>query len=511
MLESIRKGQRWLTILLVIFVGGVFVFFMGVGGQFGPGRPTGNAVVELGETRMQVADFMRLRARQEQTYREQLGDQFDARTTAAFLDSQTLGLLVDSVIMAHSARELGLRVSREEIQQLVKASPAFRDEAGRFDQEQFVQYATWEYGSQRNFLEMMRQDLLRQKMVALIYDQATVSPAEAEGAALYGLEQVRIAFVALDTEVPTEEDRDVDDETALAYLAANRAELQAIYDQQIDDYSEPERASARHILVQVGRETDEELVASAREKLEAARARVVAGEPFEDVAIEVSEDPGSKDQGGDLGEFARGTHAAELEDAAFSLQPGDVSDVIRSDAGFHVVKLESLSPATTRTFDDDVGPELARAEVARKRASDRATQLAQELSTMVRDGTSLEDAARSRELTLDRTPLMQRRADGFIPGLGGAPDVMTTAFGLDLDAPSSPELHTVGNRLVLVQLLERITPEEEELATAVADMQASLLAAKRNRMVQDWIDRRRDELEASGRLLINSSLVISDS
>ena len=88
---------------------------------------------------------------------------------------------------------------------------------------------------------------------------------------------------------------------------------------------------------------------------------------------------------------------------------------------------------------------------------------------------------------------------------------MATAFGLDLDRPSSSKVHTVDDRLVLVQLLEREMPDTQELDAAIAELETSLLDSKRNRMVQDWIDRRREELETSGELLVNSSLVISNS
>lgn len=508
MLESIRKGQRWLTLLLVTFVGAVFVFFMGVGGQFGPAGPTGNAVVEVDDIRMQIGDFQRLRARQEEYYREQLGDQYDARSTGELLDAQSLRALVDGAVLAHSARELGLRVSREEVQDLVKQSPAFKDESGRFNKDAFVDYATYEYGGQRNFLESMQLDLLRQKMVSLLYDQATVSQAEARDAALYGLEQIRLAYVVLDTTSLPAGDS-VDDETVTAWLESQRAPLEQLYQERIDEYTVPERARARHILVQVGREAEPDLVEAAREKAEAARARIVAGESFEVVAAEMSEDPGSKEQGGDLGEFPRGTHTAALEEAAFGLAPGDLSEVVRSDFGFHVVRLDALEPAVTRPFDGDVGPELAREQVLQKRAEERAQQLSIQLADAVRSGQSLEDAARDLELTLERTPLLNRRPDGFIPGLGGAPDVLTTAFGLDLDAPSSPEVHRVGQRLVLVQLLERRMPEERELDVTLAGLQENLLDAKRNRLVQDWIEQKRDALEQSGKLLVNASLVIS--
>ena len=104
MLESIRKGQRWLTLLLVAFVGAVFVFFMGVGGQFGPGSPSGNAVVQISDTQMLEGDFNRLRARLEQFYRDEMGEQFDGREQEDALNALALRELVGHEVVWRFAR-----------------------------------------------------------------------------------------------------------------------------------------------------------------------------------------------------------------------------------------------------------------------------------------------------------------------------------------------------------------------------------------------------------------------
>ncbi|MAJ62347.1 MAG: hypothetical protein CBC48_22210, partial [bacterium TMED88] len=247
MLESIRKGQRWLTLLLVAFVGAVFVFFMGVGGQFGPSSPSGKSIVQISGTQMSEGDFNRLRARLEQFYRDEMGEQFDGREQADALNALALRELVNQVVLAHSARELGIRVDREEIQQLVTQSPEFRDDTGRFNKDAFVEYAKWEYGSQRAFIERMRTDLLRQKMIGLLYDQASVSPSEARDAALYGLEQRRLAYVTLDpTQLPPGDPQaEIDDETLTAWVQANDESLQSAYQENSAQYAEPAEATAR--------------------------------------------------------------------------------------------------------------------------------------------------------------------------------------------------------------------------------------------------------------------------
>ncbi|MDG2285520.1 MAG: SurA N-terminal domain-containing protein, partial [Alphaproteobacteria bacterium] len=387
MLESIRKGQRWLTLLLIAFVGAVFVFFMGVGGQLGPSTPSGNAVVRTSGTQMLESDFGRLRERLEQFYRDEMGEEFNGREQSDALDALALRELVNQVVLAHSARELGIRVDREEIQQFVTQSPEFRDETGRFNKEAFVEFAKWQYGSQRAFIEKMRTDLLRQKMISLLYDQASVSPSEARDAALYGLEQRRLAYVTIDpTQLPPGDPQaEVDDESLSDWIETNDESLQAAYQAKSAQYAEPALATARHILIAVEPDADPEEIESARTRADAVRQRLAGGEDFAAVALEVSEDSGTREEGGSLGPFSRGARITEIEEVAFALQPGDLSEVFQSDSGFHVLRLDALQPERTRPFDE-VAPELAREEILELRANERAQRVGMELADAIQAG-----------------------------------------------------------------------------------------------------------------------------
>lgn len=506
MLESIRKGQRWLTALFISVIGLVFVFFLGLGGGSPTGvGPSGNSVVELDDIRLEVSDFQRVRARQEEALRQNAGDQFDARALRDFLDSQALGFLVDGAILSHAAEELGLRVSKQEIQQVLRSDPQLRDENGRFARDQFEDWVEWNYGTQRAFLNVMRQDLMGQKMVRLLYAQAAISDGEARRAALYGLEEVRLAFVALDTETLPPEAA-LSDAALEAYAAEHEAEIQALFDEQKGDFEAPERVRARHILLRVAEDADEEEVERVRATALETLARIRGGASFEDVALEVSEDPGSRDEGGSLGLFARGETSTELEEAAFSLEPGQISEPVRSDAGFHLVLLEERVAGGSRPFEE-VRLELARGPAERAAARERAERLADELSASIAEGRSLEQAARAAGLTLERTGLLRRRGDGFVPGLGPSQELMAVAFGMDLEQPSSPRIFSVGSKLALIQLLERVEPEESVLEAGTEQQRVVLLDRKRNEMVQGWIDARRAMLLEEGRLSVNESLV----
>jgi peptidyl-prolyl cis-trans isomerase D len=508
LLDSIRKGQRWLTMLFVGVIGLVFVFFLGLGQPLDRG-PAGAAIIQLDDIRMDISDFERTRSNQEARFRDALGDQFDADTAREFLDSQALESLIQTAILAHAAQELGLVVSKTEIQRRLVSLPQFRDEEGRFVREAFEDWAEYNFGTQRNFLQVMRHDMLSQKMIQLLYAQSAVSDGEARRSALQRLEEVSVAYVALDTAKPPI-GKGADDVAADEYLASHPAAARELYDSRVDAYSTPEKVRARHILLKLELGADDETAAPVRERAEALLVRLRGGEDFSAVAIELSEDPGTRGEGGDLGSFARGERVPELEEAAFALEAGQLSEIVESRQGLHIVLVEERIEAGQQPFDDvarEIARELANAEIAREYAD----RVSAELASAVREGRSLEEAARGIGLPIERPDPLRRRADGFVTGLGAAPEVLSAAFALGMDAASSPRVFQVGTQLVLIQLLERSEPAPELLAESLNAERQRLLGAKRNRAIQDWIDADRKTLTESGRLMIDSSIVSGNS
>ncbi|MCB9726780.1 MAG: SurA N-terminal domain-containing protein [Spirochaetaceae bacterium] len=505
MLESLRKGQRWLTLLFVSVIGLVFVFFLGTGGGFGPATPAGNAVVQLDELRLTQTDFARERAATEAQLRAQLGDAFDQIGGSQFVDAQALGALINKVVLADAASELGLHVTREEIRRFVQSSPAFLDEEGRFDPEAFDRFASYEYGSQRAFVRAFSRDLLGQKLVQLLVGQTPVTDAELDLRARYELEEVRIAFVSLDaTSLPEEEA--LSDEAVEAWAEENDERLRALFAEREADLAQPERVRARHVLVLAPPGAEGAAEDEARARAEAIRARLVAGEDFAAVAEEVSQDVATRATGGDLGAFARGTNDPALDEAAFTLEPGVLSEPIRTAYGYHILRVDEKLPAAAARFEDH-RLALAREEATRVRALERADTLAASLAGAVEEGQSLEDAAREAGLVLERPPALRRRPDGFVPGLGEAEPVLNAAFALEA-GESSPEIFDLGDRRVLIQVLEHDVPDAATLARERATRRDRVLAEKQNRALQSWIEQHRRELENDGRLLVNAELAL---
>ena len=295
---------------------------------------------------------------------------------------------------------------------------------------------------------------------------------------------------------------EVTDEQVRAFVTERESDARALYDERTDQYQTPEQVRARHILLRVESEASEDEIEAARGRAEEVLARIRQGADFADVALEVSQDPGSQSQGGDLGLFARGQMVKPFDDVAFSLQPGAMSDLVRTDFGFHIIRVEEHQSAQQRGFAE-VREELARELLEKELRSGAARAVAEKLSAAVREGKTLEQAARGEGLTLERTVLLRRRTDGYIPELGGSPELMAAAFSLAPEQPSSDRIFEVGESLALIQLLERVDPEPEELEARVTEERSRLLEQKRLQQIQGWVDARRRELADQGRLAIN--------
>lgn len=336
MLETLRRSQRWLMGAVIFVVGGVFVAYLGLGGPRAS-TPSAGAVVELDGRRYTLREHRDVRDQQEQRLRESLGDAFDAVGASAYLDQMATEALIQRAVLAAEAEALGLRATDDEVRQVVRSY--FPGPDGRIDAEAAREYGERRYGSERRFANEIRDDILMTKLLRLIDAGVEVSDAEVRDALRYQREAVRLAIVVLDPSRPRA-DLALDEAAVEAMLADQSARVRAFYDEHPERFKQPERVRARHLLIRVASDASEEDVAKARERAEAGLARIRGGEDFAAVASELSEDPGSKDRGGDLGFFTRGQMVPPFEEAAFALQVGEVSDVVETPFGFHIIKVE---------------------------------------------------------------------------------------------------------------------------------------------------------------------------
>src|SRR4029078_4377414 len=206
-------------------------------------------------------------------------------------------------------------------------------------------------------------------------------------------------------------------------------DIEKFYRDNQQEFTTPEQVRASHILIKSDKDD-----AAAKAKAEALLKQVKSGADFAALAKKNSEDEGSAKNGGDLDYFGRGRMVKEFEDAAFSLQPGQMSDVVKSPFGYHIIKVVDHKPAITKSIADvrqQIADRLA-TERAQADASTLATQVGAELKTPA----DLDRVAAARKLMVQESVFFLR--DEPVAGLGPVPEMTDQAFTGKADTISGP-------------------------------------------------------------------------
>jgi peptidyl-prolyl cis-trans isomerase D len=485
-LQILRRGSRAVLWVVIIGVGAVFVLYLGFQGGFAPAQ-AGGPVVGAGDCSFDGRELEDARLRIEEQYRQLYGNQFDAeRARNLLVDAAGSGLLRSALLAAHGA-SMGLTVSGEEMKQVVRRGGWTREAAEQ------------QFGSEKRFRERLRCELLADKAARLIRASVAVSEAEARDALRYQLEEVKIAAVKLDARslpAPAEPPEGA----AAALLERDPERVRKSYETRRSEFDRPEQARLRHILARF-EPGDEAGKQAARSRIDAIRARVAGGADFADVALEASEDPVTKERGGDLGWIARGSVVKALDDAAFAQEIGALGEVIESPQGFHLLRVEERTPARVVPFEEaqaQVAADLAKSDAAAAGARAKA----EELSKAIREGARLVDLAREQGLAILRPDAFRRRPDGYVAQIGIAPEIVTAAFALTSEQPADPTIHSAGeNVFVLIELLEKKTPSDAELAQELGATRERALAERRAALEDIWLEALRERLAARGELV----------
>ncbi len=245
-------------------------------------------------------------------------------------------------------------------------------------------------------------------------------------------------------------------------------------------YTEPEEVHARHVLLTVARDADDKQRDAVRARATAVLERLKKGEDFAAVAKEVSEDKANKDKGGDLGFIRRGNAEEAFESAAFALQAGELSGVVETRFGFHVIRVDERKAPREKPLAEvrDEIAETLRTDRARNAARDAVFADAEKAST----GTSLAELAKARGLEVENPPLFAEHEE--IRGLGFQRELSKAAFATP-PGQTGP-VTEVGEALVLFRVREKLQSRVPPLAdirdkveTAIRDEQATAKARER--------------------------------
>lgn len=466
MLDLIRRQQKSVIIKVVFwaiiatFVGTIFLVW-GKGGD-GTKQQGGNVAVTVGKTEVGFDEFQtayqNIYRFYQNIYRDQLTPQLEKQLR---LQQQALDMLVEQALMLEEAKRLGVKVSDQEVIDAISKIPAFQ-ENGAFSKARYLQVLAYQRLTPDAFEAMQKRELLVEKARTQMAGEISVGDAEVADEYARQNDKVDLSFVRL---VPArfEGEVRVDGAGLAAFFASRReefrlpealaldyllldpsryeaqasfddTELDKYYRRHLDRFEIPEQVKVAHILVRVPQGADETLRQQKRARAEELLKQAKAGKDFAALARSSSEDPGSAARGGDLGFFPRGAMVPPFEQAAFALKPGEVSELVTTDFGFHILKGEGHIEGRVKPLAEVL--DEVKAGLRREKALQIAMDKAMDAYNVNRKGGSLATAAKALGAEVRQGAFFTRGE--AVEGLEAAPQIAEAAFALrqgDLGRP----------------------------------------------------------------------------
>jgi peptidyl-prolyl cis-trans isomerase D len=415
------------------------------------------------------------RTAQQQMQQQQLPDFY-----LPFVMSRAGQLEVERAVLTHEADKLGLRVSNDDLRRYLQNGPysQYLFPGGTFiGQDQYINFV--ESAFHRPIVEFeteLKSDLELQRLQALVtggvsvsdsavraqylqtgtkvkFDyavisgsdiKATINPSDAELQAFFKSNAARYA-----TAIP--ETRKISlisfDSSSLpgGQAQVTDADIQAYYNAHLDQYKTPEQVKTRHILITVAKGADAKTDAAAKAKAEDVLKQVKAGGNFSDLAKKYSDDPGSKDQGGELPMIPTSGLDPAYAQAAMALNPGQTSGLVRSSFGYHIIQTEAKDNAHVKTLAE-VKPSIVEQLQTQKSAAAAQSYAAQLAEETKKNG--LEKTAAGHNLHVVTTDYVAKT--GIIPSLSDSTGLLAAAF--DATKGAAPQTASTGEGYAVFQV-----------------------------------------------------------
>ncbi|MEW5805954.1 MAG: peptidylprolyl isomerase [Acidobacteriota bacterium] len=385
MLNVLRENLRHLKWILLLVVASFIITIFAVWGGGGfrqRGReeeaPDWAALVD-GEP-VSIPEFIRSAKNIDEFYSRLYGDRYSEIRKNLNLGAQVIGTLIEQKMILQEAKALGITATPEEVSQKIMSYPAFMENGLFIGKERYTRLLRATERDIGEFESGIRDSIIMEKWRNLIADNVFISPAELEREYRETNEKVSFDYIFLSS-ASYENEVSVGDEEARAHFFENNGryrkaesrrakfivlsrddlkkevqitenDIKVYYRNNISDFQQTEQVAAKHILIKVDPNSTPETDEKAKKDIEEILSRARRGESFEELAKKFSQDEGSSPNGGDLGRFQRGMMVKEFEDVAFSLAVGAISDVVRTQFGYHIIKVTEKIPERLITLEE---------------------------------------------------------------------------------------------------------------------------------------------------------------
>ena len=415
------------------------------------------------------------------------------------LEQKALDQLVDNLLVRQAASELGMQVSDEDLSRSIRNISAFQV-AGVFDPRRYQLILTSNNMTPETFEISQRDALLTRKLNNFITAGVKVSDQEAVEWFKWNDASVNLNYFLLDTgryKDITVTDAEIqqyfenlkdtyktdpalkvrylkfDPQTYISQVEISDDEISEYYDEHPAEFQNPKTVEARHILMEVDPNAGPEDVAKAKERIESVLKKAQDGQDFAELAKQFSEGP-SKDKGGYLGTFRREAMVKPFSDKAFAMKAGEISDPVKTQFGWHIIKVEKVNEAAKAPLAD------VKDDIRQKLADERSKNIAYDAAESVFDatfeGNQLESIAAEHNLTISSTDFITRQ--GPAKGVQKKTEFAAAAFNLP-DGEVS-DIQDLGDGYYIMEVIEKRAAQIPELNAVVQKVQADLINEKKD-------------------------------
>lgn len=419
---------------------------------------------------------------------------------------QVLDQLIRQRTLDQYANDGGLYLSDSQLDQLIVSLPEFQDQDGRFSNELFTNRLAQAGYTPASFRRELRADTLRRQVQEGLAASAFVLPSEKQRLAALQQQQRSFRYAQLtpaDLSQPVEPDQadlqqyyeaHQDDfrrpeQVKVNYLVLNQEDVakdvEVTEDELRQAYAQARQEAPRqvsHILVTFGDERTEQ---QARDRLAEVQAKLQQGEDFAKLASEYSDDDSSADKGGDLGVIQKGFFGDAFDNAAFSLDPGQVSQIVQTEYGLHLIKVTHID---IPSFEDDRDALTQQVKLARSQSA--FDDKVQQLTNDAYEADDLASVAKDMGLTLQSSDWFSQEAGG--EGVLSSPDVVAAAFSPEVleDGYNSDVIETDDQQRVVL----RVVDHRDASTLPLEEVRDRVITAVKAQMTQQRLAERADQL-----------------
>ena len=528
MFETVHKHRRLAQIVLALLI--IPFAFFGVDSYFRRDAVTA-PVATVSGAEISRAEFDDLLRKQQDRMRTAMGRGFDP---AIFDNPEVRFALVEQLVserlLQKHARDERFRVSDADVARLIGEIEPFRVD-GKFSPERYRSLLMQQNLTPAMFERSMRQELLVAPLQEPLAAANIVPRSSAERFVALVEQQREVASATIDAE-PFAKSVKIDDAAVKAFYDQNQAafqtpeqarieyvlltlpalaaqvtvdpaEVRKQYDANLASYTKAEERSASHILVALkpGGNADDKAAAKKKAEALAQQARANPAK-FADLAKANSEDPGSAQQGGDLGAFAPGSMVKPFEDAVFAAKVGDIVGPVETEFGYHVIRVTKADAGRTRSFDEVRG-ELEQ-QVRQGKAQARFAQAADQLQNLVYEqAESLAPVEKALDVKVNATPLLSRAQIQQL-ALGNAKFVQSLFSPESIQGKRNTDAIEVGPNALMAGRIVEYKPAaprpfddiKDEIRRQLTNRGASELAQKAGQEKLALLEKGRSEKEA---------------